>query len=58
MPYDGLKITCTSEDDRGIHWADPSIGIAWPTTDPRLSDKDTRLPLLTDPTIELPSLHT
>ena len=30
--------------DRGIRWDDPNINIAWPITDPVLSDKDRRHP--------------
>ncbi|MEJ9151435.1 dTDP-4-dehydrorhamnose 3,5-epimerase [Bacillus smithii] len=36
------------EHDRGILWNDPSLGIDWPTTDPILSEKDTKHPLLVD----------
>ncbi len=43
---------CTSEyspaDDRGIIWSDPEIGITWPLSEPLLSDKDMRHPLLKD----------
>ena len=28
------------EDDRGILWSDPEIGIDWPVKNPNLSDKD------------------
>ena len=34
------------EDDRGIHWADETIGITWPLRTPLTSDKDSLLPLL------------
>lgn len=36
--------------DRGVAWDDPAIGIAWPSIagGPILSDKDRRLPRLTD----------
>ncbi|MCY9692578.1 dTDP-4-dehydrorhamnose 3,5-epimerase [Paenibacillus alginolyticus] len=34
--------------DRGILWNDPAIGIDWPTSNPILSDKDRRHPLLRD----------
>ncbi|QJD85249.1 dTDP-4-dehydrorhamnose 3,5-epimerase [Cohnella herbarum] len=32
------------EQDRGILWNDPTIGIEWPTNAPILSDKDSRHP--------------
>jgi dTDP-4-dehydrorhamnose 3,5-epimerase len=36
------------ECDRGILWNDPAIGIDWPTSNPILSDKDKKHPLLKD----------
>jgi dTDP-4-dehydrorhamnose 3,5-epimerase len=36
------------ENDRGILWSDPALGIDWPTSNPTLSDKDQRHPLLQD----------
>lgn len=36
------------EHDRGILWSDPAIGIDWPTSNPILSDKDQKHPLLKD----------
>ncbi|MFC3750507.1 dTDP-4-dehydrorhamnose 3,5-epimerase [Paenibacillus sp. GCM10012306] len=36
------------EHDRGIQWNDPALGIDWPVTNPILSDKDQRHPLLKD----------
>jgi len=36
------------EDDRGIIWNDPSIGISWPTDAPLVSEKDALLPILRD----------
>lgn len=36
------------ENDRGILWNDPSLGIDWPVANPVLSDKDKRHPLLKD----------
>lgn len=35
-----------AEDDRGIAWDDPEIGIQWPVHEPLLSDKDRSLPKL------------
>ena len=34
------------EDDQGIRWDDPEIGIEWPGNSPILSGKDKILPLL------------
>jgi len=43
---------CTREyapqEDRGIIWNDPEIGIDWPVIEPILSDKDREHPLLRD----------
>ncbi|OAB42999.1 dTDP-4-dehydrorhamnose 3,5-epimerase [Paenibacillus glacialis] len=36
------------ENDRGILWNDPALAIDWPTSNPILSDKDQRHPLLQD----------
>lgn len=36
------------EHDRGILWNDPALGIDWPTSNPILSDKDQKHPLLKD----------
>jgi dTDP-4-dehydrorhamnose 3,5-epimerase len=41
--------------DRGVQWADPALGIAWPVENPLLSAKDQGLPLLKDiPPEQLP----
>lgn len=32
--------------ERGVRWDDASIGICWPITNPVLSERDARLPLL------------
>jgi dTDP-4-dehydrorhamnose 3,5-epimerase len=35
-----------SDDQRGVQWNDPSIGVPWPITSPRISTKDLQyLPL-------------
>ncbi len=34
--------------DAGIRWNDAALGIDWPLSDPLLSDKDARTPLLKD----------
>jgi len=36
------------EDERGIFWADPTIGVEWPIEFPVLSEKDSRNPKLSD----------
>lgn len=36
------------EHDRGILWNDSALGIDWPTSNPVLSEKDQKLPLLKD----------
>ena len=40
----------SAEHDRGVNWADPALGIAWPVSeaDAVLSAKDAALPLLRD----------
>lgn len=34
------------ENDRGILWSDPEIGVSWPMDNPILSEKDEKQPLL------------
>lgn len=36
------------EHDRGVLWSDPALGIDWDITDPIVSEKDQRHPLLAD----------
>jgi dTDP-4-dehydrorhamnose 3,5-epimerase len=36
------------EAESGIRWDDPDIGIAWPVTEVTISDRDRRLPPLSD----------
>lgn len=38
------------QHDRGVFWADPSLGVPWPVADgeAQLSDKDARAPLVAD----------
>lgn len=47
-----IMYKCTEEyspeNDRGILWNDPQIGIEWPVRTPLLSPKDGSLPLLKD----------
>jgi len=34
------------QDESGLLWNDPDVGVAWPIESPRLSEKDQRLPTL------------
>lgn len=40
------------DDEYGILWSDPGIGITWPVTDPLLSPKDSANPRLRDVPLE------
>ena len=40
------------EDDRGITWNDPTVGVEWPLSDPLVSAKDRALPCLADIPLE------
>jgi dTDP-4-dehydrorhamnose 3,5-epimerase len=44
------KVTAeySPNDERGIHWNDPSLRILWPIPDPLISPRDVRLPNLRD----------
>lgn len=45
----------SAQDDRGIAWDDPSIGIDWPINgDPILSAKDAALPRLSEMDVDFP----
>ena len=47
-----FQYKCTAlyqpEDEAGLIWNDPDVGIAWPVDTPALSDKDQLLPSLRD----------
>lgn len=49
----GVLYKCSAlydpEDDRGILWSDPKLGILWPVKCPIISEKDARLPCLSVP---------
>jgi dTDP-4-dehydrorhamnose 3,5-epimerase len=36
----------SGEDEFGVAWDDPDLGISWPVTDPILSDRDRSNPSL------------
>lgn len=36
------------DDEGGLYWADPDVGIEWPIENPILSEKDRNLPFLKD----------
>ncbi|MFB4168906.1 dTDP-4-dehydrorhamnose 3,5-epimerase [Virgibacillus sp. JSM 102003] len=38
----------SAENDKGILWNDPALGIDWPTSNPILSEKDAKQPLIND----------
>jgi len=42
------------EDERGIIWNDPAIGIAWPVSNPLLSSKDQEYKSLSESKADLP----
>jgi dTDP-4-dehydrorhamnose 3,5-epimerase len=57
--YATFSYQCTAlyeaSADAGIRWDDPAIGIDWPVSEPLLSDKDGKTPLLADvPSERLP----
>ena len=53
-----VEYKCTDfyvrEDEISVAWNDPAIGIAWPLSDPRVSDKDRTAPRLADLLDRLP----
>jgi len=42
----GLTACWTPADDLGCSWRDPDLGIAWPVTDPVVSERDRNAPPL------------
>jgi dTDP-4-dehydrorhamnose 3,5-epimerase len=53
-----VEYKCTGfydrEDEISLAWNDPDVGIAWPVSDPMLSDKDRQAPRLADLRHRLP----
>jgi dTDP-4-dehydrorhamnose 3,5-epimerase len=47
-----VEYKCTDyyhpDDEAGLFWNDPDVGIDWPVHNPQLSDKDQRLPMLSE----------
>ncbi|MDR7098051.1 MULTISPECIES: dTDP-4-dehydrorhamnose 3,5-epimerase [Lysobacteraceae] len=50
--------TYDAKADAGIRWDDPALAIDWPVSDPQLSDKDSRAPLLADVAAERLPVYT
>jgi len=50
--YATFSYQCTdlydAKADGNVRWDDPAIGIDWPVSDPLLSEKDSKAPLLAD----------
>lgn len=36
------------ENERGLNWNDPAVGIQWPVTNPSIAERDNNFPLLKD----------
>jgi len=53
-----IEYKCTDyyhpEDDRGVRWNDPTLGIVWPIAAPRLSARDAAQPPLAPDSLALP----
>ena len=47
----------SARDDAGIRWNDPTIAIKWPIQHPIVSDKDSKLPFITDLRIKRGDSH-
>ena len=47
----------SARDDAGIRWNDPTIAIKWPIQDPIVSEKDSKLPFITDLRIKRGDSH-
>jgi dTDP-4-dehydrorhamnose 3,5-epimerase len=43
----------SAQEERGILWNDPAIGIQWPISDPLISEKDAKHPTLANAPWEL-----
>lgn len=49
--------TYQPNDDHGVIWSDPGLGIDWPVSEPILSDKDQRYAPLSAARSDLPLFH-
>ena len=47
----------TGEDEHGVAWNDPGLGILWPDADPVLSERDRANPFLAELTDARPAYH-
>ena len=43
-----VDVEFTGEDEHGIAWNDPGLGIGWPLAEPTLSDRDRKNPSLAE----------
>jgi dTDP-4-dehydrorhamnose 3,5-epimerase len=54
-----VEYKCTSfysrDDEVGIAWDDPALGITWPVTNPILSERDKHHPTLAELAAQLPA---
>jgi dTDP-4-dehydrorhamnose 3,5-epimerase len=57
-----VEYKCTDyyvpDDQRGVLWNDPAIGVSWPVADPMLSEKDRTYPPLSPTRDDLPRYDT
>ncbi|HET7038888.1 MAG TPA: dTDP-4-dehydrorhamnose 3,5-epimerase, partial [Gemmatimonadales bacterium] len=56
-----IEYKCTDyyvpDDESGVLWCDPTLGIAWPTARPIVSSRDAALPPLAPDRSDLPRYH-
>jgi len=51
----GTTVSWSPRNELGCHWADPDLGIPWPVTDARVSERDDAWPRLHALATQLPS---